>query len=85
MGDLRAHGTDSSRISWKRVRDIMPNAEFIKDVIEPADILQGQLGDCYFLSALSALAEQGFRIKSLFPSIEINKHGIYMARVLHNG
>jgi len=63
----------------------MPNAVFIKDVIEPADILQGQLGDCYFLSALSALAEQGFRIKSLFPSVEMNQHGIYMARVLHNG
>jgi len=85
LGDLRAHGTNSSRISWKRIRDIIPNAVFIKDVIEPADILQGQLGDCYFLSALSALAEQGFRIKSLFPSVEMNQHGIYMARVLHNG
>ena len=58
---------------------------FIKDSISPADILQGQLGDCYFLSALSALAEQGFRIKNLFPSIEINANGIYMARILHNG
>ena len=58
---------------------------FIKDAIEPSDILQGQLGDCYFLSALSALAEQGFRIKNLFPSIQINENGIYMARILHDG
>ena len=63
----------------------MRNPEFIKGKVEPADIIQGELGDCYFLSALSALAEQGFRIKNLFPSLEISPNGIYMARILHNG
>ena len=63
----------------------MNNPVFIKDRIEPSDILQGQLGDCYFLSALSALAEQGFRIKNLFPSLEISKCGVYMARILFGG
>ena len=36
--------------------------------IEPADIAQGALGDCYFLSALSVLAEKPNRIVQLFVS-----------------
>lgn len=57
----------------------------MSDRIEPNDILQGSIGDCYFLSAISAIAENDFRIKNLFPNLEINKYGIYMARVLHRG
>lgn len=34
--------------------------------VEPDDIRQGAIGDCYFLSSLSVLAEQDDRIKFLF-------------------
>jgi hypothetical protein len=47
--------------------------------------LQGELGNCYFLSAIAALAEHDFRIKNIFPKLEINKNGLYMARILHHG
>lgn len=47
--------------------------------------MQGSIGDCYFLSAISALAENDFRIKNLFPNLEINPFGIYMARILYQG
>lgn len=47
--------------------------------------MQGSIGDCYFLSAISALAENDFRIKNLFPNLEINPHGIYMVRILFQG
>jgi calpain-15 len=73
------------RATWKRIPDIIRNAEFVSERIEPNDILQGSIGDCYFLSALSAIAENDFRIKNLFPCLEVSKHGVYMARVLHRG
>lgn len=70
---------------WKRVGDIIKNPVFISNSIDPGDILQGRVGDCYFLSAIAGLAEKDNRIKAIFPNLEISKNGIYMARILHKG
>lgn len=58
---------------------------FVSDNFTPSDILQGKIGNCYFLSAVAGLAEEPYRIKKLFPNTTLNKNGIYMARILHNG
>lgn len=55
------------------------------DKIEPNDILQGNLGNCYYLSALSALAEFPQRIKEIFFTEEINGAGCYALKVCVNG
>lgn len=46
--------------------------------ISPNDIKQGQLGDCYFLSAISTLAQYPDTIKNIFKeSCVINEEGKY--------
>lgn len=73
------------KADWKRIPEVIENAEFVSGTMQPADIIQGKIGDCYFLSAISALAENDFRIKNLFPSLEMSPYGIYMVRILYQG
>lgn len=37
--------------------------------MQPDDILQGDIGDCYFMSSIASIAEHDFRIKNLFGSL----------------
>ena len=53
--------------------------------VSPDDIVQGLLGDCYFLSVLSVLSEKPQRIRNLFLSDKQNKWGIYGMRICKNG
>lgn len=56
-----------------------------KNEIEITDILQGELGNCYFLAALSSLSEFPERIKQLFITKEKNEYGIYAVRLNFDG
>ena len=49
---------------------------FSNDIL-PSDIKQGALGDCWFLAALAALAEEPDLIRRLFGDSKANKHGVY--------
>jgi calpain-15 len=73
------------RATWKRIPDVIRDPIFVEGKIEPNDVYQGSLGDCYFLSAVSALSERDFRIKNLFPELRLNRQGVYMARLLFRG
>ena len=57
----------------------------LKD-ISKSDILQGALGNCYFLAALCSMAENSDSlIRRLFITTEINKYGIYCVQICFNG
>lgn len=72
-------------IEWARVSDLFQKPAIFKDGIEPNDIQQGLLGDCYFLAVLASAAEDPKDIKALFYTKEINKAGIYMVYFFING
>lgn len=50
------------------------------DGIDPADIVQGTLGNCYFLTALSVLARYPDRILSLFVTRSLRRDGACRVR-----
>ena len=59
--------------------------ELFKRGIEPADVRQGKLADCYFISCLAAMAEIPGRIESMFNTNTVNEAGIYSINFYVNG
>lgn len=53
--------------------------------ISPYDIKQGALGDCYFLSALSSMADTPESILKLFKTQVTNTAGIYCMKLYDDG
>ena len=77
---------------WARARDIMGKNPKIfskaagdDDPIDPEDISQGELGTCYFLSALSVAATKPYLIRSCFVTNEANEHGVFCVRFFFDG
>ncbi len=63
---------------FKRVSEIFPNGySLFDDKIEPADIKQGSVGDCWLMSGLAALSTNPGVIQSIFKSKSVNKQGYY--------
>ena len=45
-------------LEWKRASEIYPKGKLFNDALQN-DIVQGALGDCYFIAAISSLAAKG--------------------------
>ena len=73
MADIKRFSTE-----WKRARDFSSakvsgsEPELFKGGIDPNDIKQGMLGDCYFVASLATLAEWPDRVKRIFVSDKTN-------------
>lgn len=66
---------------WKRIKDQFADGHslFGSGGITPTDVIQGDLGNCWFLSAIGSLAEWPGKIEQLFLNTEddLNSQGIY--------
>jgi hypothetical protein len=50
---------------WKRPSEFLPGGFAVVDGIDPGDIMQGALGNCYYLCSLAAIAEYPDRIRKI--------------------
>jgi len=64
-------------IIWKRVTEVLPKWEVFEGKIEFNDVQQGSLGDCYFLSSITALTEYPYLIREKFRTTTFNEEGYY--------
>ena len=79
---------NKDRYSWKRLSEILNLKDlniFQNNKTSINDVQQGELGDCYFLSVLSALSENPERIKKLIPKSKISDKGIYECKIYLHG
>lgn len=53
------------------------NYYLFKDKIEANDVLQGELGDCYLMSIISAMGQRTDLISKAFRSLKVNYDGFY--------
>ena len=68
--------------TWMRARDVDPSYTLFADEgISVKDPLQTVLGDCYFISAMSAVAEYPDRIKKIFLTQTYNEEGIIAVKL----
>ena len=83
-------------VVWRRPVEFMAPAgkdavtdistiHIFEGLIEPKDIKQGQLGDCWLMSAIACIAEFPDLVQRLFISKEYNPYGVYRLRLCKHG
>ena len=55
-----------TNIEWYPLSDISDCAQFLSDGIESNDVIQGCLGVCWFISALSVLSTKDYLLRGEF-------------------
>lgn len=76
----------NKEISWRRIHDVIAassktGAKLFAGKIEPGDICQGQLGDCWLMSACACLANQDGAVQQVFLTKEYTAYGKYTVKL----
>ena len=66
LGSKEAIGINPDYIEWYSIKDINEEATFFYDGTESNDVIQGSLGDCWFISALSVIATKDYLLRGEF-------------------
>ena len=74
----KSKNIDTSVIGFLRASDIFgAQYKLFAEKIEMDDVIQGQLGDCYFLSSVTNLSKFPGLIRKMFKTETTNKDGFY--------
>ena len=65
-GGVPAGSPKDSNIKWYPLSEISDYAQFFSDGVESNDVIQGCLGDCWFISALSVIATKDYLLRGEF-------------------
>lgn len=68
---------DRNIVQWKRPSEFAPDPKLFVEGVESGDVIQGALGDCYFLGALSVVATRHDLLVPLFVSAQ-PEYGLYL-------
>lgn len=80
------YNADWRNYKWGRASEVYGGNNFkIWNEIEPTDLMQGELGTCFMLSALSSLAETPGLLERLFDVQTINNECVYAVWLNING
>jgi len=81
------HADWKKTITWKRPEEMrgMQNPVLYETGADPMDIAQGQLGDCWFLSAMSVMTQRERDFVNMFVTKEHSKAGVYAVNYWKNG
>jgi hypothetical protein len=72
-------------VTWRRAGELMTQPRLVADGIDPQDIKQGILGNCWFCCALSSLAENPHLVERVFVTKDASPTGVHRLRLCHEG
>ena len=81
IGDLPLD-TSKRQFVWKSAADLVHQySPVLFDTINPCNLLQGTVGDCWLLAALSCIAEFPQQVRSVFIESQLSPSGKYTLRL----
>lgn len=80
------HPAKNPVVSWRRPKDFVKGKELalFKDGASAGDVMQGALGDCWFLGSLSCVGTREDLVSQLFVEANVEE-GIYVVRFWKEG
>lgn len=70
---------------WMRVSDVFVEPSLFVPPVNPDDIRQGKLGNCWFMSALAVLTLRQEAVFACFVTPEYSPYGVYAVRFFKDG
>ena len=70
MGEQIFSENESLKVQWIRASSLSDSGVVLFDKIEPNDVAQGSIGNCWLMASISALAEfPEYILDNLFPNM----------------